>query len=206
MPSPLCPVGGTSLGSDRGVGGGASACTRPTSQTLPRGARPASGSCRVALAAGSGPAPSCDDHAAPRLRRGPDSRAPPPLADLGAEAPAGQGSPGRRHCSARGARLWGRACRGHSPPASVRGPCFVLRAVGMLSVVTVATGAGLRGGGTGRTRPDDREAPRALAPGSSAAVSGTSGDALRPLPSQPLGSRVSQRAGLSAGPVSSPGH
>lgn len=123
MPSPLCPVGGTSLGSDRGVGGGASACTpAPPRRRSPVGPGQPAGPAGLPWRRARGrvlPVMTTQPRA---LRRGPDSRASPHLADLGAEAPAGQGSPGRRHCSARGARLWGRVCRGHSPPATVRGP------------------------------------------------------------------------------------
>ena len=64
----------------------------------------------------------------------------------------------------RGAKFWKRVCRGHSPPATVRGPVLrPPRAVGMLSVVTAFTRAGLRGGGSGSPA-------RSWPPGSSAAV------------------------------------
>ena len=161
---------------------------RPTSQTWPRGARPAKRVLQGCLGCGLGAQPRA-------LCRAPDSRASPHLEDLRAEVPAGQGSPGEAALLSPAVPGSGGGCAGVTarPPRS-GDPCSILCEGGMLSVVTASTRAGLWGGGTERTWPDDREAPHALGgPGPQLQARAHPGTALRPLPSQPLGSRECRR-------------
>ena len=166
MPSPLCPVGGTSLGSERGVGGGGSCLhSRPTLQTWPRGARPAKRVLQGCLGGGRGAQRRT-------LIRALDSRASPHLADLGAEVPGGRGSPGEAALLSPAVRSSGSGCAwGHSPPATVQGP--VLRPPrGGDAVGSDCVHAGRTAGR--RQRADmagwSGSAARSWPPGSSAAV------------------------------------
>lgn len=116
---------------------------RPTSQTWPRGARPASGSCRAALAAGSGR--GLPETTQPRpLRWAPTPGRLLTLQTPRLRFPRGRGARGGGSAQPRGARLW-RGCTGVTarlPPSG--DSCLVLCAVGMLSVLTVSTGEDCR--------------------------------------------------------------